>query len=186
MHRRQILSLQMLTACCCLIMFSGHAVMAAADGKTGNKSTTVPKEVASGRPMSAVELRRLYSGKTWLWESGGGYLDPSGRFDAISGADRTRATVINGKWSASSKGRMCFQGMWKTKAGKSPSKTCFTHYVWGDAIYQRREPGGTWYAFKRSPTGEADEFNKLVEGNRIAAQMRPQQAAQTLSRRKRK
>ena len=121
-----------------------------------------------------------------MWENGGGYMDPSGRFDAVSGADRKRATVTNGKWSTSNKGRMCFQGAWKTAAGKSRSETCFTHYVSGEAIYQRREPGGTWYAFKRSPSEEADEFNKLAEGNRIAAQIRPQQAAQSSNRRKRK
>lgn len=184
MQRQWNRSLQTLVACCCLMMLVGHA--AAATNKAGSKSAAVPKEVASGRPMSATELRRLYSGKTWLWESGGGYMDPNGRFDAVTGSDRKRATVANGKWSTSNKGRMCFQGLWKTAAGKSRSETCFTHYVWGDAIYQRREPGGTWYAFKRSPVEEADEFNKLVEGNRIADQMRSQQAAQSSSQRKRK
>jgi hypothetical protein len=176
----------MLMACCGLIMLSGQAATAASGGKTVSKSPALPKEVASGRPMSAVELRRLYSGKTWLWESGGGYMDPSGRFDAIAGSDRARTTLTNGRWSTGNKGRMCFQGTWKAKAGNGRSETCFTHYISGDSIYQRREPGGAWYAFKRSPAEEADEFNKVVDGNRIAAQIRPQQAAPAPSRRKRK
>lgn len=184
MHR-QLKPIPQSLMACCLILFTGHAALAATDSKSGSRSA-VPKEVAGGRPMSATELRRLYSGKTWLWENGGGYLDPSGRFDAVSGSGSAHATVTNGKWSTSNKGRMCFQGAWKTKAGKSRSETCFTHYVSGDAIYQRREPGGAWYAFKRSPADEADEFSKVVDGNRIAAQIRPQQAVQAQSRRKRK
>jgi hypothetical protein len=169
-------------AFCGFCLLSGQSDVAASGTKAITRSVT-PKEVASGRPMSALELRRLYSGKTWLWENGGGYMDPSGRFDAVSGSNRTQATMTNGKWRTSGKGRMCFQGAWKMQSGKSRSETCFTHYVWGDVIYQRREPNGAWYAFKRSPIGEADEFNKIVAGNRVAGLLRSQQAS---SDRKRK
>jgi hypothetical protein len=170
------LTISALSALCCVFVVSGQSAIAASGTKVGAKSPT-PKEVASGRPMTTAELRQLYSGKTWLWESGGGYMDPSGRFDAVSGRNRAQTTMTNGKWRTSSKGRMCFQGIWKTQSGKSHSETCFTHYVWGDVIYQRREPNGAWYAFKRSPVGEADEFNKIVDGNRVATLLRSQRAS---------
>lgn len=109
-------------------------------------------------------------------------MDPGGRFDAVSGTSRARTTMTNGKWRTGSKGRMCFQGMWKMQSGKSLSETCFTHYVWGDVIYQRREPNGAWYPFKRAPVTEADEFNRIVNGNRVEALLRAQQ---TSSNRKR-
>src|SRR5690349_14406646 len=104
----------------CLFMVFGQFATAASGTKVGVKSPT-PKEGVPGRPMSPSELRRLYSGKTWLWESGGSYMDPSGRFDAVSGNNRTRATVTNGKWHTAGKGRMCFQGIWKMQSGKSRS-----------------------------------------------------------------
>jgi hypothetical protein len=182
MHPLPKLTSSAFFAFCCLFAVANQSAIAASGTKVAAKSP-LPKEVSSGRPMTTTELRRLYSGKTWLWESGGGYMDPSGRFDAVSGLNRAQATMTNGKWRTGSKGRMCFQGTWKTRSGSSRSETCFTHYVWGDVIYQRREPNGVWYAFKRSPIGETDEFTKIVDGNRVAALLRPQQAS---SDRKRK
>ncbi|MEZ0167523.1 DUF995 domain-containing protein [Microvirga sp. TS319] len=139
-----------------------------------------------GRPLSAVELRQLYNGRTWLWENGGGYMDPSGRFGAIIDSWNGRMSMADGEWTANDRGRLCFRGSWRSQTGKTHSESCFTHYAWGDVIYQRKEPNGSWYVFKHSPTAESDEFNMIVPGNRIAVPISSKRPAQASGRRKRK
>jgi hypothetical protein len=138
----------------------------------GVKAAQAAKAAAPGRPMTPGELRDLYSGKTWMWANGGGYMDPSGRFRAVAGKDYARGT-----WQASGGGRMCFGGLWTSGTKRSQGRTCFSHRVLGDTIYQRKEPSGTWYAFKHSPVRGTDEFSKLVEGDRISDQLKQVQAA---------
>ena len=130
------------------------------------------KASAPGRPMKASELRRLYSGKTWVWANGGGYMDPSGRFVGLAGKGYTRGT-----WRTAGNGRMCFGGVWTTGKKRNRGQTCFAHRVRGDTIYQRKGSKGTWYTFKHSPVRGADEYSKLAEGDRVSGRLRQVQAA---------
>ncbi|UVF18440.1 DUF995 domain-containing protein [Microvirga terrae] len=150
-----------------VVCLSGIATAGAADAKPTKGAAS---EAPGGRPMTAAELRKLYGGKTWLWSNGGGYMDPSGRFYAAVGTKRATGSLARGTWATDGKGRMCFEGRWKTQTGSNSARTCFTHYVNGAEIYQRRAPRGAWYVFKHAEAQQNDEFNKIVTGNRIAEQ----------------
>ncbi len=166
-HLRKLMSIG-------VVGLSVAATIGAADAKTA-KGTA--QESPGGRPMSAAELRKLYSGNTWLWSNGGGYMDPSGRFYAAVGSKRATGSFARGTWATNGKGRMCFQGRWTAQAGSNPARTCFTHHVKGDEIYQRREPDGAWYVFKHAEAQQSDEFNKIVSGNKISEQFGQVRAA---------
>lgn len=156
------------------VCLSGIAAVSATDAKpTKGTASGAP----GGRPMTAAELRKLFSGKTWLWSNGGGYMDPSGRFYAAVGSKRATGSFARGTWATDGKGRMCFEGRWKAQTGSNSAKTCFTHYVKGAEICQRREPHGDWYVFKHAEAQQSDEFNKIVSGNRISEQFGQVRAA---------
>lgn len=153
----------------------------AIDYLVGVVPTEVPQSGAAGiglgpspfgRPMSAVELKGLYRGRTWLWPGGGGYFEPNGRFSAVAGTDRETGSQVQGRWETTDRGQLCCAGMRRTQAGNERFRTCFMHFVWGESIYHRREPDGRWLPFKRTPVRETDEFSKLVKGNRISDQLR--------------
>lgn len=184
--QRRLFSNKRIAFCALALLAAAQASSSTADAKNVGKAQTAPNDPTLRRPLSASELRRIYSGKTWLWESGGGYMDASGRFDAVSDNSQGRASLIGGRWSANDKGRLCFAGIWRTQRGRAHAETCFTHQARGEAIYQRKEPKGSWYEFKRSPATESDEINKVVEGNRIAAQFPSRKTAQASDQQKRK
>ncbi|WP_052002673.1 DUF995 domain-containing protein [Microvirga sp. BSC39] len=165
----QLRTLMVLGAAC----LSGMAIVCAADAKPAKGAA--PE--TGGRPMNAVELRKLFGGKTWLWSNGGGYMDPSGRFYAAVGSKPATGSFARGTWTTDDNGRMCFAGRWRVQTGSKSARTCFTHRVKGAEIYQRREPDGAWYVFKHSETQQSDEFNKIVAGNRISEQFGQVRAA---------
>jgi hypothetical protein len=156
------------------VCLSGMAAVYAADAKAAKGPTSGSP---GGRPMTAVELRKLFGGKTWLWSDGGGYMDPSGRFYAAVGSTRATGSFARGIWATDDKGRMCFEGRWKARTGSNSAKTCFIHHVKGAEIYQRRQSDGEWYVFKHAEVQQNDEFNKIVTGNRISEQFGQVRAA---------
>jgi hypothetical protein len=156
------------------VCLSGVAIIGAADAKPAKGAAP---GAPGGRPMTAAELRKLYSGKTWLWSNGGGYMDPSGRFYAAVGSKRATGSLARGTWATVGMGRMCFEGRWQAQTGSNSARTCFTHHVKGAEIYQRREPDGAWYVFRHAEAQHSDEFNKIVSGNRISEQFGQVRAA---------
>ena len=146
--------------------FCVFAPLKAAEAKPAAKAR--PMKAPPGRAMSASELRQIYSGKTWVWPAGGGYMAPSGSFVGVTGKGTARASYVRGAWQVGGKGRMCFGGVWTVGSKRMRGQTCFSHREAGGTIYQRKEPSGAWYVFKHSPARRGDEFRKLVSGNRVS------------------
>jgi len=121
--------------------------------------------------LSPAEIRQMYSGRTWMWSEGGGYFDPSGSFHAAVGDSATTAFLARGTWSAGPQGELCFSALWNGQIGKNDERTCFYHKAEGGRIMQRKGQTGEWYAFRSAPGKAGDEYNKLVQGNRIGTKM---------------
>jgi hypothetical protein len=168
-----------------LLSFSAIAISSAADAapsketrkrwsmtRMGRPNMVPEREGTHGRPMAAAEVRKLFSGKTWLWQGGGGYLDPSGSFIGVVGNDAATGAYAEGKWEVNDKGQLCHSEEWNSRSGKSNATTCYSHHSWGKAIYQRKEPDGAWYVFQSARARKADPANNLVQGNRIIDQVR--------------
>jgi hypothetical protein len=121
-------------------------------------------------PMSPAAVVKLYAGRTWLWSDGAGYFEPNQRFLAWSGKGKNRS-YINGRWFATQRGEICFQGVWHSAGGGAQNLTCFDHRKSADGIYQRKTPVGAWYVFRHSPPVPADEANKLAAGDRVSSKL---------------
>lgn len=145
--------------------------------RMGRPNMVPEREGTHGRPLKAEAVRKLFSGKTWLWQGGGGYLDPDGRFIAVVGTDAASGAYAEGKWEVNEKGQLCHSEEWRSRSGSSNASTCYTHHAWGNGIYQRKDPDGTWYVFRHARSRNTDPANNLVQGNRIADQVRQVQTA---------
>jgi UDPglucose 6-dehydrogenase len=117
---------------------------------------------ASERALTKKEVVDLYEGKSWLWEKGVGFFATKSQFNAFSGEGKDRSTAA-GSWEALDDGRLCFSGVWTTKAWRRFARTCFAHKIKDGQIYQRRLPKGEWYIFRHDPEQEGDQ--KLVTGD---------------------
>lgn len=53
------------------------------------------------------------------------------------------------------------------------SKTCFSHRIDNGTIYQKREPGGEWYAFRNAEVHQDDEASKLVSTDLVPVNSMP-------------
>jgi hypothetical protein len=120
---------------------------------------------------TAKQVHAWYAGKTWLWEDGAGYFSPDRKFYAWSGSGEN-ASIARGKWQATKQGRLCFSASWEGVTYKEYVRTCFSHRIGDDTIYQAREPDGTWYRFRHSPPRRSDEYFKLVPGDEVTATYR--------------
>jgi hypothetical protein len=132
---------------------------------------STPRAASSEGYLSPAEIRQMYSGRTWMWSEGGGYFDPSGSFHAAVGDSATTAFLARGTWSAGAQGELCFSALWNGQIGKNDERTCFYHKAEGGKILQRKGQTGEWYAFRNAPGRASDEYNKLVQGNRIGTKM---------------
>lgn len=120
-------------------------------------------QAEGGRYLTKSELRKLFEGKTWVWNDGGGYFSPTGVFVGVSGSGDTRSTT-KGDWALYSPGMICFAGSWLQRSKRSPhSTTCFEHKILSGQILQKRMPEGEWYVFRHDPAQSDDQ--KLEEGN---------------------
>jgi hypothetical protein len=119
-----------------------------------------------GTVVSAGELYELYKNRTWLWDKGAGHFAVDRRFTAWS-RDGSSASYADGRWHVTDKGQMCFSAVWHYQGGEKPVVTCFGHRKVGRAIYQRKEPSGSWYAFRNFPRKRTDESEKLIPENRV-------------------
>ena len=119
-------------------------------------------------PLSAYELLLLYGGKTWMWSTGGGYLDKERSFIAWVESDGVR-TDAAGQWRITDNGRLCIEARWGT-GPEGDANTCFLHVQSADGtIHQRSLPDGDWYVFRHATPEDTDEYLKLVPGNQVPA-----------------
>lgn len=118
--------------------------------------------------MTSFELYMLYRDKSWQWPDGAGRLQADGRrFTAWAGSE-DEAMWAQGRWTVNDRGRLCLKAQWHTISGVYPNAICFSHMKLGDAIYQKKEPSGGWYAFKHPKPSDADEFRKLVSQDLVS------------------
>jgi hypothetical protein len=122
--------------------------------------------VAQERSLTKQEVAGIYEGKSWLWTAGVAYFGPKGRFKAATGSGKDRVS-IDGNWSVSDGGQMCFYGTWRAKAGDRYDRSCLLHKTKDGHIYQRLLPNGAWYVFKHEPQQDGDQYKKLVPGNQL-------------------
>lgn len=116
-------------------------------------------------PLTAKEVRAVYSGKTAQWSKTTVYFGPDGN---IMGHDKKKTTVFSGTWSVSAN-RACMNVVWKVvKTGKSGKATdCWDwysgdHKMWTlwSKHYDGSKPGKDDYY--------AHEIKKLKAGNLVA------------------
>ncbi|SCB36560.1 DUF995 domain-containing protein [Rhizobium multihospitium] len=118
-------------------------------------------------PMSAKELKKLYSGRSWMWKDGAGFFSRHHRrFTAWShtGAQKSYARGI---WYATDRGRLCMSAVWYSKKSAAPNVSCFLHRKKAGIIYQKRASGGKWYVFRHNPIKHDDEVLKLRPGDYV-------------------
>lgn len=110
------------------------------------------------RPLSAAELRAMYSGKSWSWGKGGAALfRADGGFWAW-----TTTSYAPGTWTASDSGKLCFSAIWTNAKYASPARTCFAHAMYNGRIFQRKVPKGDWYLFSHAVPRDGDAILSLV------------------------
>jgi len=133
-----------------------------------SEQTIVPEQA---RVMTGVELYMLYRDKSWKWADGAGRMQDEGRvFKAVAGTG-ANTTWAEGRWVVTDTGKLCFKAAWHTRTGTFPDKTCFSHKIDGETIYQKKEPSGDWYVFKNSKPTDGDEFNKLVRDDLVSGRL---------------
>ncbi|MCV9999717.1 DUF995 domain-containing protein [Pararhizobium sp. YC-54] len=128
----------------------------------------LPKKPA---PVTAHELRQIYSDKTWKWSAGGVRFIGKGRRLIAFSEKPGKATFAEGRWKIDNDGRLCPVAVWVTHEGSAPANTCFQHVRDRRTIYQRREPDGDWYIFKTYRPGPEDEYAKLVTEDTVSPNM---------------
>ena len=125
--------------------------------------------------LTPTQVNTLYSGKTWFWKSGAGYLDPTGRFEAWANDDAGPSYGV-GTWTIDARGVMCFKAKWTSGASSADATRCFGHSRVSNALYQRDESVGRWYLFKHDVAHKDDGFSKIVAGNLIKSQLKAAKA----------
>ncbi len=136
-------------------------------GGSAASAQTVAELAAAARPMTAIELNALYTGKTWMWVDGAGHFGENRRFVATVGKGPATA-IARGRWLTTAAGRMCFDADWRYRGGSESRRTCFLHRRNGEAIYQMREPSDEWFAFRGVPASSDDEFARLRDGDLVS------------------
>ncbi|WP_455273830.1 DUF995 domain-containing protein [Rhizobium herbae] len=119
-------------------------------------------------PLTAHELRVIYSDKTWKWSTGGARFIGEGRRLIAVSEKPGKATFAEGRWRLDNNGNLCLVAVWVTQEGSAPANTCFRHVRDRGTIYQRREPDGNWYIFKTFRPKPGDEYAKLVNEDTIS------------------
>jgi hypothetical protein len=128
-----------------------------------------PAEIERAQPLTAPDLLRIYGGNSWIWGDGAGYFARSPReFFAYVGEGES-GSIAKGSWTITDSGRLCMIAQWDSMGSSVDDRTCFAHRQAGQTIYQRKEPDGEWYVMRATPPAETDEFNKIEEGNAVAA-----------------
>lgn len=110
----------------------------------------------NAKPLEARAVADTFLGKTWTWKNGHGYFGNDGTFTAIAGDNE----IGEGKWYATSQGRLCVDATWTSpEYGSVENKRCWRH--------AKDEKGTIW----QSPTDQNWAWSvfaprdNLVRGN---------------------
>ncbi|TIX90854.1 DUF995 domain-containing protein [Rhizobium sp. P44RR-XXIV] len=118
-------------------------------------------------PMTAVALKRLYAGRSWIWTKGAGFFSHKhNRFTAWS-HDNGQRSYARGMWYATNSGKLCMRAVWYSRKSAASNLSCFLHRKKAGVIYQKRASGGKWYVFRHNPTRHDDEILKLRPGDYV-------------------
>ncbi|WP_287246281.1 DUF995 domain-containing protein [Mesorhizobium sp.] len=123
------------------------------------------------RRMTAGEIYDLYRDKSWQWDSGAGRMVGANRHFSAWTDGETGQSWAEGRWIITETGWMCLNATWHSEQGVFPAKTCFSHRIDNGTIYQKREPGGEWYAFRNAEVHQDDEASKLVSTDLVSRQL---------------
>ena len=148
-------------------IFATLALSVAANGSRAVAQDVLP---ADAKPLSAIELFMLVKDRSWTWADGGGrFFDKDRRFLAFT---RTKdgASFGEGRYLVTDSGRLCLLAAWHGAAATTEARTCFLHRQAGGVIYQRREEGGDWYAFKHTPLLDTDEYAKFTREDLVSGE----------------
>lgn len=147
---------------------SALSFIAAAPAPPPKTKVEIAIAALSGRILTAFELVKIYSGRTWYWSDGAAYFRPDRQFRAwLKGGVET--TYGEGSWSVANNGQLCIRANWHSLSGTTKSFTCYVHRT-SDAIYQRALPRGSWYLFSHIPPKSGDEITKLERGDHVSAE----------------
>ena len=124
--------------------------------------------VGAAAPLTPAELVLLYADRTWIWENGAAYFAKDGR-QLRAWTDGANASIGQGRWLVTKNGKLCMNAKWKTLAGSTQGRTCFSHHRLGGTIYQMKDPSGSWYVFQASPAQPGQEYDKFKSGDTTAA-----------------
>ncbi len=119
-------------------------------------------------PLSAEEVRRIYTDKTWQWSAGAGrFIAKDRRFIAYS-EEGGKPTIAEGRWLVTDRGQLCMDAVWSTQQDKAKARTCFRLVRDRGTIYQRREPTGDWFVLHSFKPKPDDEGRKLVAEDTVS------------------
>lgn len=132
---------------------------------TAQSTAPAAQQIASSVPLSQQAVGSLYKDKTWVWDSGAGYFNPTGQFVGYLHSEGTNYYAI-GNWNTEPNGLLCFKAFWVSPGTSSLSSSCYSHRMSGKAILQKSQ-GRDWYVFKNETPDEFDEINKLKSGDQV-------------------
>lgn len=119
-------------------------------------------------PLTADEVRQLYTDKTWQWSAGAGrFIAKDRRFIAYS-EEGGKPTIAEGRWLVTDRGQLCMDAVWSTQKDKAKARTCFRLVRDRGTIYQRREPKGDWFVLRSFKPRPEDEARKLVAQDTVS------------------
>lgn len=166
-----------------VFLLAGNAYAAPHKQPAGD---AMAKRAAAAMPMKASAIEKLYAGRTWKWQNGGGFYSAEttarGLFSAnrkpFAAWSRKRAasSYAEGNWYATNGGKLCMRALWTSKVAKgglerSGAVTCFLHREKNGVVYQKPSIGGRWYVFRDNPARRDDEARKLVKGDRVSKEI---------------
>jgi hypothetical protein len=158
---------QALLTLCAIGSFVGAGVINA------NAAQTKINDAAQlAAPLTTDELFALYHGRSWLWKDGAGYFSVKQRRFTAWSREGGSPSYADGRWFATSRGKLCFKAKWHAKDGAASTVTCFSHRKKGGTVFQKREPSGEWYVFKTTPAKTRDEYGKIRPGNHVSTRFK--------------
>ena len=159
------------------------SVILLAGGASAVAKPSVSQLAMAASPMNASAVRNLYAGRTWKWDTGGGYfsarkgtpwlLSPHTNKFVASTKRGGHWSYAEGVWGTTVDGQMCMSARWTSvnQPMSAPAVTCFLHREKNGVIYQKRALGGDWYVFQHNPAQSGDEAGKLVAGDLVSKEV---------------
>ncbi|MGM4983968.1 MULTISPECIES: DUF995 domain-containing protein [Rhizobium] len=118
-------------------------------------------------PMSAAALKRLYSGRSWIWKDGAGFFSRNHNHFTAWSHKGSQKSYAKGTWYVTDRGKLCMSALWYSGKTAARNVSCFLHREKAGIIYQKRASGGKWYVFRHNPIKHDDEVLKLRRGDNV-------------------